>query len=250
MSTTVADAADGTTTRADAHAREVHPRWVRWSHWLNVPILAVMVWSGMRIYWAERIYAFGIGPVELFAFWPQWVYELFDLEFRLASGMAYHFTFAWLFAINGAVYLAWYVGTGRWRRLVPDRGDLADAPKVVAHDLHLRDDAPAHGTYNAAQKVTYTLVVLMGVMLVVSGVAILKSTQVQWLTGLLGGYAFARLIHFTMTIGLMVFFVVHLLQVARAGLGNLLSMVTGYVVESRRGDFAPRGRATDEEVSR
>ena len=242
MSSTTADAPTTTTV-----AREVHPRPLRWMHWLNVPILGVMLWSGLRIYWADDVYALGIGSWELFHFFPSWLYERLDLNQHLASGIAYHFAFAWLFSLNGLAYLVWYVASGRWRRLVPDRQDLADAPRVVAHDLHLAPEEPAHGVYNAAQKVTYTLVTVMGVLVVVSGVAILKSTQVQWLTGLLGGYAFARLVHFTMAMGFVVFVVVHLIQVARAGAGNLLSMVTGAVVESRRADLAPR---RDEEGDR
>ena len=37
-------------------ARLKHPRSIRWLHWINLPLLAIMIWSGLRIYWAERSY--------------------------------------------------------------------------------------------------------------------------------------------------------------------------------------------------
>jgi thiosulfate reductase cytochrome b subunit len=74
-------------------------------------------------------------------------------------------------------------------------------------------------------------VLVMAAILVVSGFAIYKPTQLYPLPLLFGGYQGARLTHFTMTIGICLFFVVHILQVARAGWNNFRSMVTGYLVE-------------------
>jgi thiosulfate reductase cytochrome b subunit len=71
----------------------------------------------------------------------------------------------------------------------------------------------------------------MAAVLVVSGFAIYKPTQLYPLPLLFGGYQGARLIHFAMTIGLIVFIAVHLLQVARAGWNNFRAMVTGYEIE-------------------
>jgi hypothetical protein len=71
----------------------------------------------------------------------------------------------------------------------------------------------------------------MALIIVVSGFAIYKPTQLYPLPLLFGGYQGARLVHFWMTIGLLLFFVVHVLQVVRSGWGNFRSMVTGYVIE-------------------
>ncbi len=221
-----------------AAARERHPRAIRWMHWANVPLLAVMVWSGLRIYWANDVYAFGLGPVELFHFFPDWFYERLDLNQHLARGLAFHFTFGWLFVLNGLLYVGYLAVSGEWRHIVPDRFMLREARDVVLHDVGLRDDLPTQGRYNAAQRITYTLVILLATLLVVSGFAILKPTQLAWLTTLLGGYEFARFLHFATTIGLVLFFVVHLVQVTRAGWGNLRSMITGY--ELRDGDEVSR----------
>jgi len=214
-------------------ARLVHPRAIRWLHWINFPLLFIMIWSGLRIYWAEDVYAFGIGSWQWFAFFPDAVYETLELDRRLARGMAFHFAFGWLFVINGAIYAVYLLATREWRRILPDRHAAREAKDVVLHDLHLRTTAPPQGKYNAAQRISYTVVLVMAFVIVLSGFAIYKPTQLYPLPLLFGGYQGARLVHFAMTIGLLLFFVVHLLQVARSGWGNFRSMITGYVIERR-----------------
>lgn len=212
-------------------ARLKHPRAIRWLHWINFPLLAVMIWSGLRIYWAEDVYAFGIGSWQWFVFFPEVVYERLDLDRHLARGMAFHFSFGWLFVINGLLYTAYLAISGQWRHIVPDRRSFPEAKDVVLHDLHLTPDAPPQGRYNAAQRISYTIVLIMAAIVVISGFAIYKPTQLHPLPWLFGGYQGARLTHFVMTIGILVFFLVHVLQVARAGWNNLRGMVTGYEIE-------------------
>jgi thiosulfate reductase cytochrome b subunit len=214
-------------------ARLKHPRAIRWLHWVNFPLLAVMIWSGLRIYWAEDTYAFGIGGWQWFAFFPDAVYDKLDLDRHLARGMAFHFAFGWLFVINGLAYVIYLTSSGEWRHILPDRRSIPEARDVVLHDLHLESAAPPQGRYNAAQRISYTVVLAMAAIVVVSGFAIYKPTQLHPLTWLFFGYQGARLVHFSMTIGILVFFVIHLLQVARAGWGNFRGMVTGYEIEHR-----------------
>ncbi len=213
--------------------RLVHTRAIRWMHWINVPLLAVMVFSGLRIYWANDVYAFGIGSWTIVHLFPDAFFEALDLNQALARGIAFHFTFGWLFALNGLAYVIYLATSGEWRHVVPDRRALAEVGGVVLHDLGLRDEAPAQGRYNAAQQVTYTLVIVMGAFMVLTGLAILKSTQLAWLTWLLGGYQTARLLHFLTTMAFVGFFVLHLVQVARAGTENFLAMITGWRRDSR-----------------
>ncbi len=224
-----------TEDEVDGHAEPVarlkHPRAIRWLHWINFPLLAVMIWSGIRIYWAEDVYAFGIGGWEWFAFFPDTVYEKLDLDRHLARGMAFHFAFGWLFVINGLAYTVYLAYSGEWRHIVPDRKTPRESVDVVLHDLHLKSEAPPQGRYNAAQRISYTIVLAMAAIVVISGFAIYKPTQLRPLTSLFLGYQGARLVHFTMTIGILLFFVVHILQVLRAGWGNFRGMVTGYEIE-------------------
>jgi thiosulfate reductase cytochrome b subunit len=87
---------------------------------------------------------------------------------------------------------------------------------------------PPQEKYNAAQQLSYSMIVLMGAGSVITGLAIYKPVQMGFLTRLCGGYGAARAIHFSLTVGYVLFFVVHIAQVARAGWNNFRSMVTGY----------------------
>jgi thiosulfate reductase cytochrome b subunit len=205
-----------------------HPRAVRWMHWINFPVLVVMIWSGLLIYWANDVYAVRVGGVTLLHFFPDGFYRTFGLEHGLATGMAYHFTFMWLFAINGILYVLYTFVSGEWRHLLPNRQTPRDAWQVVLHDLRLRRIPLPPAKFNGAQRLAYTGVILMGAGSLVTGLAIYKPTQLAWLTDLLGGYAWARWEHFALTVGYVLFFVVHIAQVVRAGWNNFRAMVTGY----------------------
>src|SRR4051812_25405300 len=91
---------------------EKHALWLRWTHWIGFPLLALMVWSGIWIYWANPIYA---------GFFPAWFYRAFSIDHHLARGMAIHFTAGWLLVLNGLVYLFFLGASGHWRELAPDR---------------------------------------------------------------------------------------------------------------------------------
>ena len=82
--------------------------------------------------------------------------------------------------------------------------------------------------FNGAQRLAYTGVILMGAGSVLTGLAIYKPTQLGWLTSLLGGYEWARWEHFALMIGYVLFFIIHIAQVIRAGWNNFRAMVTGY----------------------
>ena len=219
--------------------REKHPVATRWMHWLNFPLLGVMIWSGLMIYWADSdaagthshaVYRIGIGSWTLARFFPDWFYDKLGLTFSLAKGLSWHFFFMWLFGINGLLYVLYNFLSGAWRDLLPGRHALRDAWHVLLHDLHLRRELPSQGKYNAAQQVAYSLIVLAGAGSLVSGLAIYKPTQLHWLTWLLGGYEFARLLHFWLMMSYVIFFVIHVTQVAIAGWNNFRSMVAGFEV--------------------
>ncbi len=233
-------------------AREVHSRPSRWMHWINFPLLLIMLWSGLRIYNANSIHA-----LELFGFraefFGQGFFDFFSAERKLAKGIAFHLVFGWLFLINGLAYGAWLLGSGEWRQILPDRRGVAEVPASVLADLHLRGDQPVHGKYNAAQKLTYTIVIAMGAVMIVTGLAIYKPVQVGLLTWLPGGYEVARLIHFTTSIGFVVFFGIHILQVVRAGWGNFAGMISGYRLVGRKSpdpDLVNQGSTSQDLTSR
>ncbi|HET7436604.1 MAG TPA: cytochrome b/b6 domain-containing protein [Thermoanaerobaculia bacterium] len=197
-----------------------HPLAIRWFHWINFPLLALMIWSGTLIYWAYPAY------LNL----DQKIWRAAHINNRLAEGMALHFFFMWLFAINGALYVAYTLWSGEWRELLPSRASFREAWQVLLHDLHIRKEPLPVRKFNGAQQIAYTAVVLMGVGSLISGVAIYKPVQFAWLTAMFGGYPNARFVHFALTVGYVLFFLIHVAQVIRAGWNNFRAMVIGVEV--------------------
>jgi len=216
-----------------------HPLAIRWFHWINFPVLAIMIWSGLLIYWANDVYAIKIGGKELIKFFPKSFYQALNVPFRLAEGMSYHFVFMWLFFINGLLYVSYTLLSGEWRYLAPNRKSFKEAWQVLLHDLHIRKGVPPQTKYNAAQRIAYTAIVLMGIGSIITGIAIFKPVQFGWLASICGGYEAARVEHFALTIGYCAFFVVHVVQVILAGWKNLRSMITGFDVLPMREDEPP-----------
>jgi thiosulfate reductase cytochrome b subunit len=222
-----------------------HPLAIRWFHWINFPVLTLMIWSGLLIYWANDIYRIGFGSTTVLKFFPDSFYKAFNIPFRLAEGMAYHFVFMWLFFINGLLYVSYTLISGEWRELVPDRHSFKEAWQVLLHDLHIRKMAPTQTKFNGGQKIAYTAIIIMGLGSVLTGLAIYKPVQLSWLCAILGGYKFARIIHFALTIGYVLFFVIHILQVIRAGWNNFRAMVTGFEVHKINDEIPSTDKAED-----
>ncbi|MBA2403481.1 MAG: cytochrome b/b6 domain-containing protein [Bdellovibrionales bacterium] len=198
---------------------EKHTLWTRWFHWINFPLLFLMIWSGILIYWADQAY------IKI----PVSVANQFSLHHRLAEGMGWHFFLMWLYALNGIAYVCYQIFSGQWRHLIPTGSTFKDSFKVIAHDLHLRKNPPPQvGKYNAAQKLAYCGAIFMGAGTLVTGLAIYKPVQLGWLVSLLGGYSTARLEHFVLMIGFILFLIIHVLQVLKAGWNNFRSMLAGY----------------------
>lgn len=239
---------------------EKHPLAIRWMHWINFPLLFIMIWSGLLIYWADSIppgthageaYRIGIGDWTLFRLFPEWFWKFLDAPYRLTEGLSYHFFFMWLFAANGLIYVLYMWSSGEWRYLVPDRKSFREAWQVALQDLGgLRKPYRSGRKYNGAQQIAYSAVILMGGGSLLTGFAIYKPTQVHLLTTALGGYETARWLHFWLTMGFCFFFVIHVAQVVRAGWNNFRSMVAGHeVVPADQPSYAavtPHSRTEDE----
>jgi thiosulfate reductase cytochrome b subunit len=218
-----------------------HTLATRWMHWINFPLLALMVWSGLLVYWANAVYSIKVDGLQLFHFFPAWFFDTLGIPYRLAEGLQIHFFFMWLFAANGVAYVIYTFGSGEWRSLLPVPGSFRRAPLVALHDAHIVKKLPPQGKYNDAQRIAYTAVILMGAGSMVTGLAIYKPLQLAWLTTFLGGYEWARWEHFWLMVLFVLFFAVHVVQVALAGWGNFRSMITGYDVINSD-DAAPESK--------
>ena len=213
---------------------EKHPLAIRWFHWVNFPILALMIWSGMLIYWASSVYNIKIGDTVIFHFFPKSFSEKLGIPFRLAEGMNLHFFFMWLFFINGVFYVLYLIFSKEYKLMLPQKRSFIEAFQVVLYDLKIRKIKPEQTKYNAAQRIAYSLVIVMGLGSLLTGLAIYKPVQLSGLTYIFGGYANARIIHFALTILFCLFFLVHVLQVILAGWQNFISMIRGFEVKRKK----------------
>jgi thiosulfate reductase cytochrome b subunit len=130
----------------------------------------------------------------------------------------------WLLVINGLVYFAYGVLSGHFRRALFPVGPGAFLSDFVAA---LRFRLPHHpGVYNAVQKVLYLGVLAVGVVMVLSGLAIWKPGQFQELAWIFGGFDTARLVHFLGMAAIVLFLIVHISLVILVP-KTLPTMITG-----------------------
>lgn len=197
---------------ADPRATPRHSVLVRITHWINVLSFAGLLISGIailrahpRFYWGET------GNVDT----P----SLFDLPipFLLTGqtgwGRSLHFLSAWAGVLNGLLYVMSGIVTRHFYR------DLWPEP------------AEQPGTYNTAQRITYLAVIaLLFPLTIWTGLAMSPATTSVFpgLATWLGGQQSARTIHFFASDCLVVFLVVHVVMVCRAGfVSHVRAMITG-----------------------
>lgn len=200
---------------------------VRVTHWVNAVALTIMVGSGLRIFNAHPSFArigetFPLYPFEHKAI-PAWL----TFGAWLGGARHWHFAMMWVLVAAGLTYVAFIYLHGEWRDLAPRKGDLRDAIEMIRFYLYARKDHPPHGKHNALQKSAYFIMPFLGAAIVISGIAIWKPVSLGWLTGLLGGYVWARFIHFSAMVVLVLLSVVHVFMVFSVDPYSLRSMITG-----------------------
>jgi thiosulfate reductase cytochrome b subunit len=224
-----------------------HPLAIRWLHWINFPLLTIMIWSGMLIYWANDVYRIGFGNKTLLKFFPDSFNKALNIPFRLAEGMNLHFVFMWFFTINGIVYFLYLLFSKEYKLIFPNKHSLKEAWLVILHDLHIKKGLPPQKKYNAAQRIAYTGVIVLGFFIIITGLAVYKPAQLYWLCAMLGGYEWARIEHFTITILFVLFFLVHILQVIIAGWNNFRSIITGFEIIKEENKLAVKQEEVNNE---
>lgn len=178
--------------------------------------------------------------------WPDW---LTIPSFQdLADARHWHFLFAWILAINGALYLIWSLATRHVQKDIwPTRADLKSIPRSVLDHILLRHPAgEAAKRYNVLQRLAYLGVIVLIALMVLTGLAMSPGFDAffPWLIDVFGGRQSARSIHFISASLIVLFVLVHLIEVLLAGpINEVRSMLTGnYVVPTspqgsgRRGD--------------
>jgi thiosulfate reductase cytochrome b subunit len=199
--------------RLEPRPRRLHPLPVRIMHWVNAVTMVVMIGSGWKIYNDEVIFGWLHIPDALtIGRWAQ-------------HGLQWHFFGMWVLALNGLSYFVYGLLTGRFRRmLLPIRWRDLVAAIGDALRFRLAHDDPTR--YNAVQKLLYVGVLAVGVLTVLSGLAIWKPVQFSELLTLFYDFQTARLVHFLCMSAIVLFMLVHI-ALALLVPHTLVAMVTG-----------------------
>jgi thiosulfate reductase cytochrome b subunit len=176
-------------------AKVIQPAWVRAVHWTNAFAMVLMIMSGWQIYNASPLFDFRFSSSITLGGW-------------LGGALLWHFAAMWLLMVNGLIYLTVGLATGRFRKkLLPitPEGVISDTKAALTGKLSHEDLTK----YNQVQKLLYAGVIVIGILVVLSGLAIWKPVQLQYLTALFGGYDAARYVHFFCMAAIVAFMVVH-----------------------------------------
>ena len=182
---------------ATAPTKVIQPVWVRVVHWVNAVAIILMIMSGCQIYKASPLFT------------SLRFSHSITLGGWLGGALLWHFAAMWLLTINGLVYLFVGFATGRFKsKLLPitPGGVISDTKAALTGKLS-HDDL---SKYNQVQKLLYAGIIIVGVVIVLSGLSIWKPVQLQWLTALFGGYDVARYVHFFCMSAIVAFLVIHI----------------------------------------
>jgi len=156
----------------------------------------------------------------------------------LAMGRHWHFFFAWVFVINGLIYLIWGFSSGHLRRdLLPSGKEIGHIGGSIAEHARFRFPKGEEAKrYNVLQKLSYLIVALILLpLMLLTGLTMSPGMDAAFpvLLDIFGGRQSARTIHFISASLIVIFVAVHIFMVLVSGVwNNLRSMITGrYVIE-------------------
>ncbi len=163
--------------------------------------------------------------------WPEW---LTIPSFQdLADARHWHFLFAWILAINGLVYLGWSLWTRHIQKDIwPTWIDIRAIPRSILDHMRLKHPTgEAAQRYNVLQRLAYLGVILLITLMVLTGLTMSPGFDAffPWLLDLFGGRQSARSIHFISATLIVLFVIVHLVEVILAGpINEVRSMLSGH----------------------
>jgi thiosulfate reductase cytochrome b subunit len=188
-----------------------HPLIRRLTHWLFALAILIMIGSGWRIYNDVPILPFHFPIWATLGGDPEYSYDQHG-ESGTANALLWHFAGMWLLVASSVIYALHGIVSRHFRRDFLPVGPSAFLTDFVAAARFRLEHRL--GSYNAVQKVFYWGALFAIAMMVLSGLAIWKPVQLGWLSWLMGGFAFARIVHFFFMSAIVAFLVVHVTLVA------------------------------------
>jgi thiosulfate reductase cytochrome b subunit len=153
---------------------------------------------------------------------------------NLAEGRRWHFFFAWLFAINGLVYLLYGFARRHFQRdFAPNGADFRRIGRTILdHLTFTRARGEEAKRYNVLQKLTYIVVIFVLLpLMILTGLSMSPgvNSATPWLPELFGGRQSARTVHFISASLIVLFVLVHVFEMFVNGFFNeMRSMITGW----------------------
>ena len=228
-----------------ATAASRHSALVRATHWITtLCFLALLVTGGEillshpRFYWGETgndltkpLFKLPV-PATRRLVPTGYSYTLPD-----ANGWSryLHFQTAWILILTGLLYLIWGLLSGHFRKnLLPRGADLSWRGLWGAIANNLRFERPGEAeawSYNVLQRITYLFVIFILFPLIIwTGLAMSPAfvSEFPATVNVLGGQQSARTLHFFVSLALLLFVLVHVVMVCRAGFkSRMRAMITG-----------------------
>jgi thiosulfate reductase cytochrome b subunit len=251
-------------------------------HWINAIALTLLLMSGLQIfnahpalYWGQAGSEYDRPALKISAANGEGRLQIGDLSFNttgvlglsagmnggtearafpawatvpgfraLSLGRRWHFFFAWVLVVNLAIYAAFSLANGHFRKdLLPRRAELS--PRHLLHEVwnHARlrfAKGDAALRYNILQLLAYASVIFVALPLIIAtGLTMSPSfnATAPWLLDVFGGRQSARTLHFICASYLVFFVIIHLASLLAVGVWNeLRSMITGrFVVTTPKG---------------
>src|SRR5207302_8892821 len=182
-----------------------HPSIVGLCLWINTVALFVLLGSGLQIFRAFPSFGRKI-PQHNLINWP----TSLALGGWLGGALQWHLTFMWIYIATGLLYLGYQVFSGHYKQVLFTPRDVPGVWPMARYYFLFGAKPPAKEPYNPLQKHAYTTVIILGVLSVLTGLAIWKPVQFSWLAWMMGGFHFSRLWHFIIMWAIVVFIFGHL----------------------------------------
>jgi thiosulfate reductase cytochrome b subunit len=174
----------------------LHPLPVRFMHWVNAAAMVTMIMSGWKIYDDDVIFSWLRFP------------DAITLGKWAQNGLQWHFFGMWIVVLNGLAYLLYGISTGRFRsKFFPISPRELIITMRDAFTFRLSHDDLTR--YNAVQKILYVGIIMVGIVVVLSGLALWKPVQFSELATLFYDFQTTRLVHFLCMSAIVLFLVVH-----------------------------------------
>lgn len=194
-------------------AKRLHPLPLRIMHWINAVAMFIMIGSGWKIYNDEVLFGW--------LHFPEWM----TIGGEAQGALQWHFFAMWILGLNGLAYLIYGFSTGRFKRMLTPIS-ISEILSNVRDALRFKLSHDDLTKYNGVQKMLYIGIIIIGILQVLTGLAIWKPVQFSELAALFGSFQTARLLHFLCMAAIVAFVLVHV-ALALLVPQTLVGMLTG-----------------------